>query len=182
MNNTVTGTINFSGEVVAQTMGIEDGGIIFPRLRSAGPTVSVNGSETQNGYVQLGSVSEAALTNPGNTAAATQFNIRVAGISEQYTHALVFFDGGTTVDAVTGGLINMADAGNVQIQLRNPLNDIVPVGSNSQLVSSAFVPVMNGEVYTNFSASFCSTGRATPGNVASKVDYTLYLFELEPAA
>lgn len=178
MNNTVTGTINFSGEIVGQTMGIEDGGLIIHRPRSAGLTVSVNGSETQNGYVQLGAVSEVALANPGDTATATQFNIRVAGISEQYTHALVFFEGGATVDAVTGGLINMAEAGNVQIQLRDQQNNIVQAGSNAQLVSSAFVPVMNGEVYTDFNARFCSTGRATPGNVASKVDYTLYLFEL----
>lgn len=178
MNNTVTGTINFSGEIVGQTMGIEDGGLIIHRPRSAGLTVSVNGSETQNGYVQLGKVSESALVNPGDTAGSQVFDIRVAGISEQYTHALVFFEGGATVDAVTGGLINMAEADNVQIQLRNQLNDIVPVGSNAQLVSSAFVPVMDGEVRTNFIASFCSTGRATPGSVASKVDYTLYLFEL----
>lgn len=58
------------------------------------------------------------------------------------------------------------------------LFNIVQAGSNVQLVSSAFVPVMNGEVYTDFNASLYSTGRATPGNVASKVDYTLYLFEL----
>lgn len=178
MNNTVTGTINFAGQVVAQTMEIEDGGLIIPSPRSAGPTVSVNGSETQNGYVQLGAVSEVALANPGDTAQATRFDIRVVGISEQYTHALVFFEGGATVDTVTGGLINMAEAGNVQIQLRDQQNNIVQAGSNSQLVSSAFVPVMNGEVYTDFTARFSSTGRATPGNVASKVDYTLYLFEL----
>ncbi|MGF6191082.1 fimbrial protein [Serratia sp. 2723] len=178
MNNTVNGTINFAGQIVAQTLGIEDGGIILQRPRSAGLTVSVNGSETQNGYVQLGAVSEVQLANPGDRAMPHQFNIRVAGISEQYTHALVFFEGGATVDVVTGGLINMAEAGNVQIQLRNQQGDIVSAGSNSQLVSSAFVPVMNGEVYTSFTANFCSTGRATPGNVASKVDYTLYLFEL----
>jgi major type 1 subunit fimbrin (pilin) len=178
MNNTVTGTINFSGQIVAQTMGIEEGGIIVQRPRSAGLTVSVNGSATQNGYVQLGTVSEVQLANPGDRGMETRFDIRVAGISEQYTHALVFFEGGATVDAVTGGLINMAEAGNVQIQLRDQKNDIVQAGSNSQLVSSAFVPVMNGEVYTSFAANLCSTGRATPGNVASKVDYTLYLFEL----
>lgn len=178
MNNTVNGTINFSGQIVAQTMGIEEGGIIVQRPRSAGLTVSVNGSETQNGYVQLGAVSEVQLANSGAQAQATRFDIRVAGIPEQYTHALVFFEGGATVDAVTGGLINMAEAGNVQIQLRDQQNNIVQVGSNAQMVSSAFFPVMNGEVYASFAANFCSTGRATPGNVASKVDYTLYLFEL----
>ena len=178
MNNTVNGTINFSGQIVAQSMGIEEGGIILQRPRNAGLTVSVNGSETQNGYVQLGAVSEVQLANPDAQAQATRFDIRVAGISEQYTHALVFFEGGATVDAATGGLINMAEAGNVQIQLRNQQGDIVQAGSNSQLVSSAFVPVMDGEVYASFAANFCSTGRATPGNVASKVDYTLYLFEL----
>ncbi|RDL27722.1 fimbrial protein [Serratia fonticola] len=178
MNNTVNGTINFAGQIVAQTMGIEEGGIIVQRPRSAGLTVSVNGSETQNGYVQLGAVSEVQLANPGDRAMPHQFNIRVAGIPEQYTHALVFFEGGATVDAATGGLINMAEAGNVQIQLRNQQGDIVQAGSHSQLVSSAFVPVMDGEVYASFAANICSTGRATPGNVASKVDYTLYLFEL----
>ncbi|HGM5489763.1 TPA: fimbrial protein [Serratia fonticola] len=178
MNNTVTGTINFSGQVVAKAMEIEDGGLIIHRPRSAGPTVSVNGSETQNGYVQLGAVSEAALANPGAQTQATRFDIRVADISEQYTHALVFFEGGATVDTVTGGLINMAEAGNVQIQLRDQQNNIVQAGSNSQLVSSAFIPVMNGQVNASFAANLCSTGRATPGNVASKVDYTLYLFGL----
>ncbi|WP_411752062.1 fimbrial protein [Serratia sp. (in: enterobacteria)] len=178
MNNTVNGTINFSGQIVTQTIGIEEGGIILPRPRSAGLTVSVNGSETQNGYVQLGAISEVQLENPGAQAQATRFDIRVAGISEQYSHALVFFEGGATVDAATGGLINMAEAGNVQIQLRDQQNNLVQAGSNAQLVSSAFFPVMNGGVYASFAANFCSTGRATPGNVASKVDYTLYLFEL----
>lgn len=82
------------------------------------------------------------------------------------------------VDVVTGGLINMAEAGNVPIQLRDRQNNIVQAGSNAQLVSSAFFPVMNGGVNASFTASFCSTGRARPGNVVSKVDYTLYLFEL----
>lgn len=178
MNNTVTGTISFAGQIVGSSMEVGGLDIGLRSLRSDGITVTIKGSETNNAAVQLATVSEHALASPGVTASATQFVISAAGISEKNTHALVFFEAGVTVEPSTGRLINMATAGNVQIQLHNANYEVVRVGDNSQLVSSAFVPVINGEVRIPFIANYYSTGRATPGDVVTAVDYTLFLFDL----
>lgn len=151
------GTISFAGSVVNATC-----------------TVKVNNSAA-SATVNLPTVSQATLATNGEVAGATRFTVNLTGCTTGKT-VNVFFEAGSTVDAITGNLINGGTAGNVQVQLLTNSGAPISVGSSSQASSSGIAmtasPAVTGGVL-NYSAQYYATGASTAGSVTTSVTYSL---------
>jgi major type 1 subunit fimbrin (pilin) len=147
-----SGTINFTGKVLADTC-----------------TVGVNGGAT----VALPTVVTAAFgSTVGTTAGATPFTVALSGCDSNTTKANMAFTAGTNVDASTGNLKNATGGGaNVQIQLLNSTSQVINTATN---VNSPVINVTAGEGTTQLTAQYISTATATTaGLVTSTVGFTL---------
>lgn len=146
-----TGTINFSGKVLADTC-----------------TVAVNGGST----VTLPTVMTAAFGSaPGTTAGATQFTVGLTGCDPNTASAQMAFSGGN-IDSTTGNLKNTAASGsNVQIQLLDNGGNAINASTQTNAPNIA---VSSGNGSTQMTAQYISTSATTSaGLVASSVDFTL---------
>lgn len=151
------GTISFSGSVV-----------------NASCTVKVNNSAA-SATVNLPTVSQATLGANGEVAGATRFTVNLSGCTTGRT-VNVYFEAGSTVDPITGNLINGGTAGNVQVQLLTNSGSAISVGSSSQATSTGVTttasPSVTGGVL-NYSAQYYATGASTAGSVTTSVTYSL---------
>lgn len=151
------GTITFSGSVVNATC-----------------TVKVNNSAA-SATVSLPTVSQATLGANGEVAGATRFTVNLSGCTTGKT-VNVYFEAGSTVDPITGNLINGGTAGNVQVQLLTNSGSAISVGSSSQASSTGVAmtasPSVTGGVL-NYSAQYYATGASTAGSVTTSVTYSL---------
>jgi P pilus assembly protein, pilin FimA len=148
-----TGTINFTGKVLADTCAI-----------------SVNGSGTST--VALPTVMTAAFgASVGTVAGATPFTIALTGCDPNTASAKMAFNG-TNVDTTSGNLKNATGGGsNVQIQL---LNSAAAVINTSTQVNAPTIAVASGAGSTSLTAQYISTATATTaGLVTSSVGFTL---------
>jgi major type 1 subunit fimbrin (pilin) len=147
-----TGTINFTGKVLADTCAI-----------------SVNGSGTST--VALPTVMTAAFSAVGSTAGATAFTIALTGCDTNTASAQMAFNG-TNVDATTGNLINATSGGsNVQIQL---LNSAAAAINTKTQANAPTITVVSGAGSTSLTARYIATATATTaGLVTSSVGFTL---------
>jgi major type 1 subunit fimbrin (pilin) len=146
-----TGTINFSGKVLADTC-----------------TISVNGGST----VALPTVMTAAFgSTVGTVAGTTPFTVALSGCDTNTASANMQFSG-SNIDAATGNLNNTASGGSdVQIQL---LNDSDAVINTSTQANAPVIAVTGGAGSTQMKAQYISTSTATTaGLVSSTVDFTL---------
>ncbi len=148
-----SGTINFSGKVLADTC-----------------TVAVNGGST----VTLPTVMTAAFgSTAGTVAGATPFVIGLSGCDTNTTTAQLRFTAGTNVDASTGDLKNATTSGgaNVQIQLLNSSDAVINTSTNA---NAPDINVTAGAGSTQLTAQYISTATATTaGLVTSTVGFTL---------
>jgi major type 1 subunit fimbrin (pilin) len=147
-----TGTISFTGRVLADTCAI-----------------AVNGGAT----VVLPNVSTLAFGGAsGNVAGTTApFTIALSGCDTNIIKANMAFTGGN-IDTTTGNLKNTTTGGsNVQIQLLNSTDQAINTSTNS---NSPVITVASGASSTSLKAQYISTATATTaGLVTSNVGFTL---------
>jgi major type 1 subunit fimbrin (pilin) len=154
------GTISFTGAVVASTC-----------------VVTLNGGSS-SGTVTLPSVPTTILAASGNTAGPTNFtlNLTGCGLVTGKTTVNAFFEAGSTVNPVTGNLINSGAATNVALQLlvASTSAQIIP-GSPTQAqptgVTLIATPGASGDL--NYVVQYYATGVSTAGTVTSSVTYSL---------
>ena len=150
-----SGTINFTGKVLADTC-----------------TININGSSTST--VALPTVMTAIFgSTVGTVAGATPFTIALTGCDPNTTSAKMAFTGGATIDTTTGNLKNATTSGgsNVEIQLLNSSNAVINTSSQA---NAPTIAVTNGAGSTSLTAQYISTASATTaGLVTSSVGFTL---------
>ena len=147
-----SGTINFTGKVLADTC-----------------TINVNGSSTST--VALPTVMTAAFgTTIGSTAGATPFTVALTGCDTNTKSAQMAFNG-TQIDGATGNLKNATSGGsNVEIQLSSSSGFI----NTSTQANAPLINVTSGAGSTSLTAQYISTATATTaGLVTSSVGFTL---------
>ncbi|WEN15215.1 fimbrial protein [Rhodanobacter sp. AS-Z3] len=148
-----SGTINFSGKVLADTC-----------------VVNVNGNTTST--VTLPTVMTGAFTGAGTVAGTTPFTIALTGCDNNATAANMAFTAGTNVDSTTGNLKNATSGGaNVQIQLLNSSNAAINTSTNT---NAPTISISGGAGSTALKAQYIATAAATSaGLVTSSVGFTL---------
>lgn len=156
----VDGTINFQGELVANTCDI---------------TIDGNASPAT---VILPTVAAATLASAGSTAGMTQFKIGLSncqGMTATST-AAAFFENGSTVDTGTYNLVNtdLTGADNVQLQLLDATSSTaINVGNSNQKTNSSRHSIATGAVEMPYAVQYYSLGGATAGNVQSQVNFSI---------
>ena len=148
-----SGTINFTGKVLADTCTITVGGagstVALPTVMTAafGPTV-------------------------GSVAGTTAFTVALTGCDANTASAKMAFTAGTSIDTTTGNLKNATAGGsNVQIQLLNSADAII---NTSTQANAPVIAVAGGAGSTSLKAQYVSTATATTaGLVTSSVGFTL---------
>ncbi|MDM0020135.1 fimbrial protein [Variovorax saccharolyticus] len=154
-----SGTINFDGELVAQTCDTNVNGVPTPSIAT----------------VSLPHVSVAALTAAGQVAGQTRFTIGLNNCVGTLTTAAAYFENGATVHT-SGRLINTAaaGAGNVQLQLVDSgSNAAIVAGDSSQRTNNTHGTIVGGALSLPYGVQYYATGATTPGNVVSSVTYTI---------
>lgn len=159
------GTVNFTGEVLDKTCDV---------------TIDGNASPAT---VVLQAVDKSLLDGAGKTAKRTGFNIALSNCSgtATVTSAAAFFENGSTVDPVGYRLNNTitdsTGATNVQLQLIDaPTGNAIKIGSPEQHTSSTTYDLTSGSATLPYAVEYYATDAATPGLVASSVNFTINYF------
>ncbi|MGE8143988.1 fimbrial protein [Pseudomonas frederiksbergensis] len=160
------GTINFTGELTAQTC-----------------TSTVNGSATTQ-TVALPRLSTASLATTGQTAGATNFTIELSRCTATIATAAAFFEAGPGVDSTTKNVKNATGtARNVQFQLLDSAGTVIKAGDTSQTGAggTARTPMVvttgaspTGSATLPYAVQYVATGgAATVGTVVGSVVYSI---------
>jgi major type 1 subunit fimbrin (pilin) len=174
-----TGTIDFNGEVTAQTC----------HASVNGGTPSATGA---NATIRLPSVGAALLANSGDTAGTSRFIIRVSADSTGTTPCAATVSGSTADDVyafieagpennLLGRLVNSAGAGgatNVDLRLLNSAGDPIIAGGTGPspwLAQNSTVASMADALNTGLVhyVQYYATGAATAGTVVGKAIFSL---------
>lgn len=155
------GTINFTGELTAQTC-----------------TSTVNGPTTTT--VALPRLSTATLAAAGQVSGATGFTIALTRCTGTMTTASAFFESNSSVDSRTGHVLVSTGPGaaqNVQLQLLDSAGAVIRAGDNVQRTNTARTTITGtgaaaGAVMP-YSVQYIATGAATAGTVAGTVAYSI---------
>jgi major type 1 subunit fimbrin (pilin) len=154
------GTINFTGELTAQTC-----------------TSTVNGAASTT--VALPRLSTAALAAAGQSAGATAFTIELSRCTGTMTTAAAYFEAGSNVDPVTRNVrnTNATGARNVQLQLLDSTGAVIRAGDASQTASTARTAFTGtgatAAAVLPYSVQYIATGAATAGTVVGSVTYSI---------
>jgi len=155
-SNAANGTITFNGVLTA-------------------PTCTIN-SGTPSFTVALPSTNTAPLVTAAATTGQTNFNINLSGCGNTPQNVYAFFTG-ANINATTGNLINTGTATNVEVQLLNGADSSVInlAGASGSQNSTQITTNTSGTGTLSYTARYYSTGGvgATPGTVATTVDYTI---------
>ncbi|SQI40046.1 S-fimbrillin [Leminorella richardii] len=159
------GTVNFTGEVIDKTCDVTIDGAASPVT------------------VVLAAVDKSQLATAGSTAKRTSFNIELTNCSGGATvsEAAAFFENGATVDAIGYRLNNTlndgTEASNVQLQLVDAATgNAIKVGSPDQSTTTTTYDLSSGAATLPYAVEYYATGAATPGLVASSVNFTINYF------
>lgn len=153
------GTINFNGELKAETC-----------------KVSVNGGSATGTTVTLPTLSSNLLATAGQVAGATNFLIQLSECDASINTAAAYFEAGSTVDPLSGNLKNTTGgATKVQLQLLDATNgSAIKAGSDTQVTSTSRIAVASDRTAVlPYSVQYYSQGSATPGTVVSAVTYSI---------
>ncbi|WP_454721333.1 MULTISPECIES: fimbrial protein [Cupriavidus] len=154
------GTINFTGEVTAQTCRI-----------------SVNGTETPAAAtVVLPAVSAGTLGDADAMAGLTRFVVGLKDCTGPATSASAFFEAGPGVDTDRGTLTNIASsnaAGNVELVLLDAgTGRSIQIGSNQD--STIRHELSGGAVDLPYIVAYRAVGgEVAPGAVTGQVTYSI---------
>jgi major type 1 subunit fimbrin (pilin) len=149
-----SGTINFTGKVLADTC-----------------VIKINNSASN--VVALPTVMTAAFGSAAGIAAgATNFTVDLTGCDTNTASANMAFTAGPSIDTTTGNLKNATSGGsNVQIQLLN--SSSAPINASTQ-ANAPVIAISSGAGSTSLTAQYISTATATTaGLVTSSVGFTL---------
>ncbi|EIK61130.1 fimbrial protein [Pseudomonas lactis] len=154
------GTINFSGELTAQTC-----------------TTKLNGGTSTT--VTLPKLSTSALATIGAVAGSTGFTIELSGCSGTMATAAAYFESGAGVDPVTKNVRNVAGtgpAGGVQLQLLDYKSVAIKAGDTAQRTLTARNTITSGATAITvlpYAVQYYATGTSTPGLVSGSVTYSI---------
>ncbi|RXV68731.1 type 1 fimbrial protein [Burkholderia stabilis] len=156
------GTINFTGELMAQTCTIDVNGTVTPAVAT----------------VTLPTVSTGKLTASGETTGQTGFVVGLKNCSGPATAASAFFENGPTVDLASGNLNTTAGAGaatNVQLQLVDASNgSTIKAGNTDQNTNTTRIALdASGNANLPYAVQYYATGATTAGSVNSSVTYSI---------
>jgi major type 1 subunit fimbrin (pilin) len=153
------GTITFNGNITGQTC-----------------TISGNGGGP-NFTVLLPTVSTTSLKAAGLVAGATPFPIALSNCSPASGNVSTYFEAGSTIDLVTGNLLNVTgSATNVEVGLLNAKDSsAISLGKAQASQNSLSVPISaSGTATLNYIAQYVATnGASTVGTVATTVTYSM---------
>lgn len=150
------GTINFTGELTAQTC-----------------TSTVNGT-TSAPTVTLPKLSTASLATAGATAGSTNFTIELSKCTNPIATAAAIFEAGAGVDPVTKNLLNTGTAKNVQFQLLDSAGKVIRAGDTaSQVANATRTAVSNGNAVLPYAVQYVASGPSTAGTVVGSVTYSI---------
>ena len=151
------GTINFTGQVTAQTC-----------------TINGNGTGTKNFTVTLPTVSASALPTAGSVAGRTQFNIALSACTPSTGNVAAYFEPGTSV-AADGNLLNQSTGGaaNVEFQLLNTDLSVIVAGAPAATQNSKKVALNSGAASLVYYSQYYATAAAAAGAATSIVQYDI---------
>jgi major type 1 subunit fimbrin (pilin) len=153
------GTINFNGELKAETC-----------------TVAVNGAGASGTVVTLPTLSTSVLATAGQVAGQTGFNIQLSKCSAALKTAAAFFEAGGTVDPKNGNLKNSGGATKVQLQLVDATNGkVIKAGDTGQVASTSRVAIDKTALTADlpYAVQYFAEAATTPGTVVSSVTYSI---------
>jgi major type 1 subunit fimbrin (pilin) len=154
------GTINFNGELVAQTCTVAVNGVVSPAIST----------------VTLPTISNSLLTTAGQVAGQTGFSIELSKCSGSAKTAAAFFESGASVDPVTGNLNNLSGtATEVQLQLVDASNGSkIKAGDTMQSTATSRLTLdESGAAFMPYAVQYFASGTTTPGTVVSSVTYSV---------
>lgn len=155
------GTITFTGNVMASTCKVDNGGNVAVAL----PHVGAN-----------------TLEAPGSTAGRTPFTLSLQGCATgagNPTKVSAVFESGSNVDQASGRL--KLDAGteeqpaaqNVQINVLNDALTPIHLGAMGSQGSQVIDIAADGSAKLNYFAEYYAAGAVKAGDVTSRVEYSL---------
>lgn len=156
----IDGTINFSGEITANTCNVKIDN-------------SLNGS----GTVTLPTVSTSAFTGVNSVAGMTAFNISLSGcsITKDTTVSAYFEPGAYTNNTGRLSQSHVSGATGVEIQLLNSsqgvMNLFAAQGSQNDVGTSMNIGATSAVL--TYYAQYFSTGAVSAGPVTSQVSYSV---------
>lgn len=153
------GTINFNGELKAETC-----------------VAAVNGGSASNTIVTLPTLPTSTLAAPGQVAGQTGFSIQLGKCSAALKTAAAYFEGGGTVDPLTGNLKSDGGAKNVQLQLVDATNGkVIKAGDTGQLTATSRIAIDPKALTAElpYAVQYIAKDAATPGTVSSYVTYSI---------
>lgn len=153
------GTINFKGELKAETC-----------------TIAVNGSSASGTTVTLPTLSTAVLATGGQVAGQTGFNIQLSKCAATLKTAAAFFEAGATVDPKTGNLKNSGGATKVQLQLVDATNGkVIKAGDTGQVASTSRINIDSTSFTADlpYAVQYFAEAATGPGTVTSSVTYSI---------
>ncbi|WP_327440578.1 fimbrial protein [Pseudomonas donghuensis] len=154
------GTINFSGELVAQTC-----------------TIAVNGTATPAiATVTLPTVSTGLLDAAAKSTGRTNFNIQLSSCTGTASTAAAFFEAGASVDPVSGYLRNTGGTATlVGLRLIDSANgNVIQAGNTNQLTATSRNTIdASGNANLPYAVEYVALGTATAGTVTSSVTYSI---------
>lgn len=153
------GTINFNGELKAETC-----------------TVAVNGAGASGTVVTLPTLSTSVLATAGQVAGQTGFNIQLSKCSAALKTAAAFFEAGGTVESKSGNLKNSGTATKVQLQLVDATNGkAIKAGDTGQVASTSRVAIDKTALTADlpYAVQYFAEAATGPGTVVSSVTYSI---------
>ena len=153
------GTITVVGEVVDTTCSIQVD------------------NATRDATVVLPTVASAQLASTGETAGATPFNIALSGCTgDTLQNAKAYFEPGASVNMETGRLkleVGTGKATELEVEILNSDYSPIHAGAAADNQNDVPVDISSGNGVLNYAARYFATGRATPGAVQTRVEYTV---------
>lgn len=149
------GTINFTGNITAQTCTIAS---------------SIGGKDFT---VALPTVSASTLAAAGQTAGDTAFTILLTNCTPDTGAVRTHFEAGATVNS-NGRLIQQTGtATQVDIQLLNGDGSVIKAGDPVATQNSKSTNINAGSASLPYIARYFATGQATAGTVSTMVNYSI---------
>lgn len=155
-----SGTVSFSGEVSAETC-----------------TAEVDGATGESKVVTLPRVSLSSLSNANETAADTQFGIKIIAASGnkcdvENTVSGIYFEPSSQFINANGRLNNADASGAKNIELRLLTNNKQPIDLTKNYGAQESSQI-NQSIFNYYAQYFASSDAATAGSLSSQVDYTI---------
>lgn len=159
---------------IAQSAFAVDGTItINGQITDTTCSIAVNNG-TNDGTVNLPTISAIALSSVNSVAGTTPFNIVLSGCTgATLNNAYAYFEPGAFVETTTGRLNNNSGtATGVQVRLLDKVSTPIVVGGTSQ--GGVVEDVSGGGTTLGYYAQYyANSGTVSAGTVVTQVDYTI---------